>query len=189
MKAICVYSSSSDAVPRHYFDAAEELGTAIARSGYSMVYGGGCIGLMGASARAAQQQGGKVVGVIPHFLNIPGVVYDGADELVLTQDMRERKSIMAERADAFVALPGGFGTLEELLEMITLKQLGQHSKPIVMINTADFYQPLIDTFEMMFEQQFAKPYYRELYHVAQHAEEAMSYIATYQPPVRLQKWF
>lgn len=189
MKAICVYCSSSDAVPEHYFEAARQLGVAIAQSGFSMVYGGGCIGLMGAAACAVQGHGGRVVGVIPHFLNIPGIVIEHADELILTQDMRERKSIMAERADAFIALPGGFGTLEEMLEMITLKQLGQHSKPIVFINTEGFYQPLIDTFEAMFTLNFAKPHYRELYHVASGAEDALDYIANYQTPARLEKWF
>lgn len=189
LQAICVYSSSSDAVPQHYFDAAEQLGGCIGQAGYNMVYGGGCIGLMGASARAVQRSGGKVVGVIPHFLNIPGVVYEQADELILTHDMRERKSVMAERSDAFIALPGGFGTLEEMLEMITLKQLGQHTKPIVFINTEGFYDPLINTFELMFTQQFAKPEYRELYHLAPDATDALAYIQSYQPSERLVKWF
>ena len=189
MKVICVYSSSSDAVPNHFFDTAEDLGKAIAKSGFNMVYGGGAIGLMGASARAVQKHGGKVTGIIPKFLNLPGVVYEQSDELVLTNNMHERKSIMANRADAFIALPGGFGTLEETLEMITLKQLGQHTKPIVMIDTAGFYQPLIHTFEQMYSLHFAKPVYRDLYHVAADSQEAMRYIADYQPATHRQKWY
>jgi uncharacterized protein (TIGR00730 family) len=120
-QSICVFSSSSDAIDRSFFQVAAELGAAIARRGDVMVFGGFNVGLMGEAARAVHQQGGRVVGVIPAFIESRGLGYDAADELIVTRDMRERKAAMEVRADAFVALPGGFGTLEEMFEIITLK--------------------------------------------------------------------
>lgn len=120
-KVICVYSSSSCIIDKIYFEAAGRLGAEIARRGDSFLYGGGVRGLMGAAAKAVQREHGRVIGIIPEALNIKGVVYESCDELVVTPGMRERKAIMDKRSDAFIALPGGYGTLEELLEIITLK--------------------------------------------------------------------
>jgi cytokinin riboside 5'-monophosphate phosphoribohydrolase len=188
-KTICVYSSSSDAVSEHYFEAARELGSLIGERQYTMIYGAGNIGLMGRMALAVHQHGGKVVGVIPEFLNNFGLAYEAADEIIITTGMRERKAVMEQRADAFIALPGGFGTLEEMLEVITLKQLQLHRKPIVFINTLNFYEKLFQQFEHLFRESFAKEDQRKLYAIVPNAKEALAYIDTYQPPALQKKWF
>lgn len=188
-KTICVYSSSSDAVAEHYFSAARDLGKCMGQRNYTLVYGGGDIGLMGELARSVHRYGGNVVGVIPEFFNLPGIVYENPDQLIITETMRERKAIMEERSDAFIGLPGGFGTLEEMLEIITLKQIQAHDKPVVFLNTGDFYRHLIDLFERLYREQFAKTEHRQLYFVAPDAQTALSYIETYKPPQLPKKWF
>lgn len=187
-RVICVYSSSSNLVDKLYFDVAEELGAAIARSGDIFLYGGGTIGLMGASAKAARAAGGKVIGIIPEKLNIKGVVYDCCDELVEAPGLRERKSVMDVRSDAFIALPGGFGTLEELMEMITLKQLKYHNKPIVILNAGGFYDHLIRLFDTFISSNFVDEVYRNLYFITGSAEEAIRYIDGYAPYEYADKW-
>lgn len=187
-KSICVYCSSSNHVSLDFFQVAERLGEAIALGGYQLIYGGGDIGLMGALARAVHKHEGHVVGVIPEFLRLPEVCYELSDELIVTSDMRGRKAIMETRADAFIALPGGFGTLEEMLEVITLKQLAVHNKPIVFLNTKGFYNGLNEVFEHMFEHHFAKPHYRDLYHFSDDVPDAMEYIKSYDPPALELKW-
>jgi uncharacterized protein (TIGR00730 family) len=187
-KVICVYSSSSCSIARLYFEVAEKLGAAIALRGDALLFGGGMIGLMGATAEAAHKHHGKVIGVIPKALNIKGVVYDYCDELIVTEGMRERKAVMDARSDAFIALPGGFGTLEEILEIITLKQLKYHNKPVAIINTAGFYDRLLEQFEEIIGQQFAKPQSQNLYHVTNNPHEALEYIDSYQPLKIKEKW-
>jgi uncharacterized protein (TIGR00730 family) len=189
IRSICVFSSSSDAVASHYVAAASELGAALARRGLTLVYGGGRVGLMGVLARSVHAHGGRVVGVIPDFLRKHEVAYEDADELIVTRDMRARKAIMEERADAFVAMPGGFGTLEEILEILTLKQLATHAKPVVLLNTERFFDPLLVLFEQLFLQSFARPEIRAHYHVAQKPGEVFDHIEHYQSPPRLNKWF
>ena len=188
-KAMCVFCSSSDAVDPVFFETATQLGALIARHGCSLVYGGWRIGLMGAVARAAHQHGGQVIGVIPAALHAKGLAYLAADELIVTRDLRERKAVMESRADAFVGLPGGFGTLEELLEIVTLKQLKFHAKPIVLVNTRDFYDPLQRMFERIYQERFAKPDGRQLYHVTPDTGGVFSYLASYQPAQLADKWF
>lgn len=187
-KSICVYCSSSNHVSLDFFQAAERLGEAIAIGGYRLIYGGGDIGLMGALARAVHKHSGQVVGVIPEFLRLPEVCYELCDELIVTKDMRDRKAVMEARADAFIALPGGFGTLEEMLEVITLKQLAVHNKPIVFLNSKGFYNGLNEVFEHMFEHHFAKPHYRDLYHFSDDVQDAVEYIKSYEPPALELKW-
>jgi uncharacterized protein (TIGR00730 family) len=185
-KTICVYCSSSEGVSTDYVQATEELGRSIAQRGYTLIFGGGEIGLMGALARAATAGGGRVVGVIPEKL--AQLAYEKADEMIITKDLRERKAVMADRADAFIALPGGFGTLEELLEMLTLKQLSFHNKPLVLINTNGFYDPLITLFEQIYARGFTKAVYRSLYHVALDPGDALDYIDSYHPIELPKKW-
>jgi uncharacterized protein (TIGR00730 family) len=187
-KNICVFSSSSDAVAPEYFEAAREVGALIARKQMTLVYGGGKIGLMGAVASAAHRHGGKVVGVLPRYLRKQEVAYEAADELIVSKDLRERKTIMEERADAFVALPGGFGTLEETLEILTLKQLGQHVKPVVFLNTADFFRSLLGLFEQLYHERFTRSEHRALYHVAASPGDVFAYLETYRPPRPEPKW-
>lgn len=184
---ICVYCSSSDALDPGFYAAAEALGAAIARQGHALIYGGGKTGLMGAVARAVQAGGGTVIGVIPEALLAH--VYSPADEIITTRDMRERKAVMEMRADAFVGMPGGFGTLEEVLEVLTLKQLRFHDKPIVLMNTLGYYDHLVKLFEHIFEQRFAKTDNRQLYHVSPDANGVLAYIDSYQPPEMPAKWF
>jgi len=179
LKSVCVFSSSSDNVSSKFFEVADELGAKLAQKGFVLVHGGGKTGLMGALARSVHANGGKVIGVIPEQLRTHELAYEAADELIVTKDMRERKTIMEKRADIFVGLPGGFGTLEEILEILTLKQLRFHDKPIVLINTNNFYDHLINLFEHIYEQQFAHPEHRKLYHIASDINGAFSYIEAY----------
>lgn len=187
-KVICVYSSSSRTIERIYFDSAADLGREIAVRGDIMIFGGGMTGLMGATAEAVHENKGKVIGVIPKALNVKGVVYETCDELVITEGMRERKGIMDSRADAFIALPGGYGTLEEILEIITLKQLRYHDKPIVILNINGFYQKLLEQFENIIEQNFAKHECEKLYYVTDSVNEALDYIDGYTPFVFEDRW-
>ncbi len=189
MKAVCVYSSSSSAIAPKFFDAAEELGALLAGRGLALVYGGGNVGLMGALARAVHAHGGRVIGIIPQFMRDQELAYEAADELILTRDLRERKAIMEARADAFLALPGGFGTLEEILEILTLKQLQAHAKPVIFLNTAGFYEPLMELFEQLYEERFTKPEYRHFYHLATDPHDALAHLASYRPPASPGKWF
>jgi uncharacterized protein (TIGR00730 family) len=186
---ITVFSSSSDAVDPAFFDVARELGSAIGKHGHTLIYGGTNVGLMGALACAAREAGGQVIGVIPRYLAERGIGFDGCHELLTTTDLRERKGIMETRADAFVVLPGGFGTLEEMVEIITLKQLQQHKKAVVILNANGFYDPLRTLFEHFFEQRFAKESSRALYHFAPTVKDALEYLDSYVPTVVPAKWF
>lgn len=186
---ICVYCSSSDAIAPEFFPPARELGEEIARRGQTLVYGGCSVGLMGEVARAAKQQGGRVIGVIPEHIHSRGLGYTACDELHVTPTMYERKARMEDLADAFIALPGGFGTLEEILQVINLKQLGYHSKPVVFINTQQFYDPLLLFFEHTYSLSFTKPAYRRLYHVAADVAGVFTYLESYREPLLGSKWF
>ena len=187
-KTICVYSSSSCAIDKKYFEAAEALGKEIALRGDILLYGAGHVGLMGATAISVHKHGGKVVGIIPKALNQKGIVYEGCDELIITEGMRERKALMDEKSDAFIALPGGYGTLEELLEIITLKQLKYHNKPIVILNLYNFYGNLFNQFELIINERFAKPECSSLYHITDSISGALEYIDSYKPVEIGQKW-
>ena len=144
---------------------------------------------MGEVAASVKAHNGKVIGVIPKRLNIESVVKKDIDELIVVDNMRLRKAKIDEISDAFITLPGGFGTLEELLEIITLKQLSYHNKPIVILNINNFYSQLLVTFEGLYEQNFAKKEYRDLYKVVSSPEEALKYIESYVPEDRVAKWF
>jgi len=187
-KVICVYSSSSCLLDKVYFDAASRLGSEIVQRGDIFLFGGGLTGLMGTCARAVHQQNGKVIGIIPEALNVKGIVYENCDELVVTKGMRERKAEMDEKSDAFIALPGGYGTLEEILEIITLKQLRYHNKPIVILNINGFYDHLLEQFSTIIHQQFAKIDCKELYFVTDNVTRGLEYIDTYIPPVFEERW-
>jgi len=187
-KTICVFCSSSDRLKPVFYDAARELGTRIGLEGDRLVYGGTAVGLMGETARSAKENGAHVTGVIPKRIHDAGIGWDQIDEYIITTDMRERKALLSERADAFIALPGGFGTLEEILEVMTLKQLGYHQKPVLFLNTDRFYDPLLAHFDTLYAQRFAKESFRSLYFSAAHVDEAYGYIKTYQAEVSEAKW-
>ena len=182
MAAVCVYCSSSNAVVDRYGDVAADLGQRLAAGGHPLIYGGGNVGLMGILARAVHDHGGSVVGIIPDALkSIEGVAYEVADELIVTNTMQERKRHMFTRAEAFVVLPGGFGTLEEFLEVLTLKQLRYHTKPIVVISPDGFYDLLEAFFEQLITTRFARESIRTLYHLVPSPEAALAYLDTYVP--------
>lgn len=175
--AVCVFCASSDHVGKVYSEAAWRLGQGLARGGFTLIYGGGNNGLMGVIAEAIHEHDGTVVGVIPRFFRDMGYAYDRADELIVVDDMRQRKTIMETRADAFIVLPGGFGTLEELLEIITLRQIGVHDKPVVVVNLNGFFNHIIAQFDAGICERFIKAEYRRLFHVVDTAEAAVAYIA------------
>ncbi|HMB48373.1 MAG TPA: TIGR00730 family Rossman fold protein [Afifellaceae bacterium] len=156
LKSICVYCGAGNGENPAYAEAASNLGAAIAGAGIRLVYGGGSIGLMGRVARAALDAGGEVTGIIPRFLEKREEMFTDVSDLVVTEDMHERKMLMFDKAEAFVALPGGIGTLEELVEQMTWIQLGQHKKPVLLANIAQFWQPLIELLDHMREEQFIR---------------------------------
>ncbi len=187
-KSICVYCSSSNHVDHKYFEAARNLGEAIAKRKYQLVYGGANVGLMGEVASAVHENRGKVIGVIPESIHHRGLAFEKADEIIITKDLRERKAIMEIRSDIFITLPGGFGTLEEVLEMITLKQLQYHEKPILFLNIDYFFDPLKELFEHLFQTHFARDVYRMLYHFVDTVDQAFTYIDNYEAPELGNKW-
>jgi uncharacterized protein (TIGR00730 family) len=171
--SVCVFCSSSNAVEPAYFQAAAEMGGVLAGAGFALIYGGTRIGLMGAVARAARDGGAAVTGIVPEHIRAHVPECEDPEALIVTPDMRQRKALMEARADAFLALPGGFGTLEEVLEVLTLKQLGLHQKPIVFLNTNGFFEPLRALFEELYRQRFAREEYRALYAFASSPGEAV----------------
>jgi len=188
-KRIAVYCSSSDHINKDYFTQADELGALMAANQMNLVYGGSMVGLMGQVAKSIKSHDGHTIGVVPEALHIDGVVNTLDDEQIITPDMHTRKAKMIELADGFIGMAGGFGTLEEMLEVMTLKQLGYHNKPILFLNTAGFYQDLFKLFEHIYAENFAKPEYRQLYHISNTPEEAVAYLNQYQPPQLPDKWF
>ena len=174
--SVCVFCASSDVVPVVYRDAARMLGRNMVERGMSLVYGGGNNGLMGVLARAIHECGGRITGVIPLALKDRGYAYEHADEIIVTDGLRERKAVMEERADGFLGLPGGFGTLEEMIEIITLKQLNMHTKPIVFLNINSFFNGLLNQFETGYREGFISDECRSLYLVTGTIEEALDHL-------------
>jgi uncharacterized protein (TIGR00730 family) len=156
LTSLCVYCGSNEGTDPAYATASRALGRHMAANGVGLVYGGGSIGLMGILARAVLEAGGRVTGIIPQFLKEREVMLTEATELIVTADMHERKRIMFERADAFVALPGGLGTLEEVVEIATWAQLERHAKPVLMVNIGGFWDPLISLFRRMTDDGFLR---------------------------------
>lgn len=189
MKTLAVFCSSSNDIDQRYFIEAQKLGKTMALKGHNLVYGGSDIGLMGAVSRSVKKHGGKTIGISPESLNLNDVVSEIDDELIITESMSERKSMMASHADAFIGLPGGFGTFEEMFEVMTLKQLGEHEKPIIFLNIMGYFDRLLEMFEHIYEQGFAKKEYRQLYHVSESVESAFQYLQNYQPPKLNKHWF
>ena len=188
-KLLCVYCSSSDRLDPKYYAAAAELGREIVTHGWGLVYGGGKTGIMGAVARAVKQNAGRVVGVIPEFMKARELAYHEADELVTVITMRERKLLMETRADAFVALPGGWGTLEEILEILTLRQLDVVRKPCVFLNQDGFYDPLLRLFDRMLAEKFYKPSNMDLFRVADTVTKIFPQIDAAAGATAESKWF
>ena len=186
---ICVFCSSSNAIADVYFNDAERLGELIGSRGHSLINGGANVGLMEAVTIAARKWGARTLGIIPERMQEKNLVSNHSHEVEITSDMMVRKERMRQTSDAFVALPGGFGTLEEILEVITLKQLDYHRKAIVFINTASFFDSLFNQFEKGFTENFSKPEYKKLYYIATSPEDAINYLENYQPGEVITKWF
>jgi cytokinin riboside 5'-monophosphate phosphoribohydrolase len=186
---ICVFSSSSNALQDVYFDEARTLGSLIGKHGHTLINGGANVGLMEAMTLAALHAGARTLGFLPEKMQKKNLVSKHAHEVIITRDMVERKTKMREQSDAFIALPGGFGTLEEILEVLTLKQLAYHNKPVVFINTHDFFASLFMHFENMYAGNFSKEVYRTLYFIARDSREAIAYIEAYKPRKQTDKWY
>lgn len=185
IKKVCVFASSCDYLEKSYYKDASELGKLLAINGFEMVYGGSKLGLMWACAGALKDNGGKLYGVMPEKLNDCGVSSKICDEFHLTEGMRERKAKMDELSDAVIALPGGFGTLEEVSEIIVQKQLCYNNKAIVFINTNGFYDKLVDFLDEIVEQKFANEKAKDIYYIANTPEDAINYLKAYNPEIRV----
>jgi uncharacterized protein (TIGR00730 family) len=174
---VCIFASSSSRIKNEFAHAASELGMLLARAGTEVVYGGGGIGLMGILADKIIENNGTITGVIPSFMKDQGWGHTDVNEMIITDDMAERKKQMFAMADAVVALPGGVGTLEELTEAITLKQLGLFRGPIIILNTLDFYKSLIDFFEHMVSENFLRHEHKAIWEIATTPLEVMTLLA------------
>jgi uncharacterized protein (TIGR00730 family) len=178
IKNVCVYSASSTKIAPVYFAAAEELGRLLAMRSINLINGAGSIGLMAATSNAALSAGGTVTGVIPSFMVEQNWHHSGLTRLVETETMHERKQLMAEMSDGVIALPGGCGTMEELLEIITWKQLGLYLKPIVILNINGFYDPLLEMLQRAIDGHFMRPEHGTIWQVATSAQEAIDLLYT-----------
>ena len=178
IKNVCVYSASSTKIAPVYFAAAEELGRLLAMRGINLINGAGSIGLMAATSDASLATGGTVTGVIPRFMVEQGWQHKGLTQLIETETMHERKQIMTEMSDGVIALPGGCGTMEELLEIITWKQLGIYLNPIVILNIDGFYNPLLEMLQRAIDGNFMRPEHQNIWQVATSAQEAVELLYT-----------
>ena len=181
MKRIAVYCGSNKGVRPEYMAAAEQLGALIAREKIELVYGGGCVGLMGTVADAALKHGGHVIGVIPEKLVIKEVVHEKLPDLRVVKTMHERKALMAELSDGFIALPGGYGTFEEFFEVLAWSQLGWHQKPFGLLNIHGFYNHLMAFLDHTAQEGFIRPQHRELVLVESSVEKILERMKNFQP--------
>ncbi|MBI4606309.1 MAG: TIGR00730 family Rossman fold protein [Planctomycetes bacterium] len=182
MKRVCVFCGSSSGARPEYAAAAGALGAAIARRGLELVYGGGSVGLMGIAADAALAAGGRVVGVIPRALATKELMHTGLQDLRIVSTMHERKALMVELTDAFVALPGGLGTIEELCEVVTWAQLGIHEKPCAVLNVAGYFDPLLALLDHAVEEGFVRERHRALVLTAASVDDLFEVLDAYRPP-------
>ena len=178
LKNVCVYSASSTQIDPIYFQAADTLGRLLAQKGINLINGAGCLGLMSRISDAALATGGTVTGIIPRFMVEQNWHHKGLTHLIETETMHERKRMMADLSDGIIALPGGCGTMEELLEIITWKQLGLYLKPIVILNTNGFYNPLLEMLERAIDQHFMRRQHGSIWQVTQTPDEAIQLLYT-----------
>jgi uncharacterized protein (TIGR00730 family) len=188
VRSICVFCGSRPGVDPAFTSAAAALGAAIARRGLTLVYGGAKVGLMGVLANAALAEGGHVVGVIPKGLVSKEIAHDGLAELFLTETMHERKDRMILLSDAFVSMPGGFGTYDELFEVLTLAQIGFHDKPSAFLNVKGYFDPLVALLRHTIDHSFAAPQHEQLYLAAPEPEALLDALIAWQPPPLGEKW-
>lgn len=175
---VCVYGAASDSIAPVYLNGAERLGNALAARGFTLVFGGGATGVMGACARGAAAAGGEILGVAPRFFDEEGVLYQNCTQFCFTDTMRQRKELMESLSDAFIMAPGGIGTLEEFFEILTLRQLGRHGKPIFILNTWGYYDSLQAMLEQMVREGFLGRSGLSLYQMANQPEELVELLAS-----------
>ncbi|QOD85093.1 TIGR00730 family Rossman fold protein [Chromobacterium haemolyticum] len=187
MKAICLFCGSNKGIKPEYEAAARDFGRTLAEQGVTLVYGAGKVGLMGVAADAALAAGGKVIGVIPEFLKAKEVAHTGLTEIHVTETMHQRKALMAELSDGFIALPGGFGTFDELFEILTWGQLSLHGKPVGLLDAAGYYQPLHLMMEHAVTEGFARPGNMDLFRINEDLPALLSDMRAYQPR-EVAKW-
>lgn len=180
-KKLCVFCSSSEDLNNIYYEMAEDFGKRLAIENFDLIHGGGSIGIMGRIMKAAYENGANVIGIVPEKLNKENIVNEKYQKLIITPDMKFRKEQMRDLSYGFIALPGGFGTLEELLEIITLKQLKYHNKPIVIYNFNSFFENILLMFKHIFVEKFANPEYNRLYFVSSDINQIFDYINNYIP--------
>ncbi|MBI3160383.1 MAG: TIGR00730 family Rossman fold protein [Chloroflexi bacterium] len=188
MNTICVFCGSSDSIAAHYYDSAREMGKAIAGRGLKLVYGAGSTGLMGALANAALEQGGEVVGVIPEFFHNPTLAHKGLTRIEVMPDMHTRKARMYALADAFIALPGGLGTMDEFFEAVTWAQIGLHTKPLGLLNVGGYFDGLLGFLERVQEEGFMYKEHGALFRAEAEPEALLAALEGYQPPDGLERW-
>ncbi len=177
---ICVYGAASNTIDKKYIEAGEELGRKIAQRGHALVYGAGATGMMGAVSRGVEKEGGSVTGVVPEFFTNEEVLNIDCTKLIRTKTMRERKQIMEDSSDAFIVTPGGIGTFEEFLEILTLKQLNRHNKPIVLFNVNGFYNGMISMLDEAIDGNFINKECKEMYPAFKNADDVLDYIENYE---------
>ena len=180
---ICLYGASSNTLDRVYLDAAYDFGARLAKNGHTLVYGGGAQGVMGAAARGVSDNGGRIIGIAPTFFQVDGILFDHCTEFIPTETMAERKQLMMAHADAFVMAPGGFGTLEEFFEVLTLKQLGRHNPAIAILNTNGFYDKLQEFVLSAVEQRFIRSACLNIYALCPTPADTLTYLEQYDPAV------
>jgi cytokinin riboside 5'-monophosphate phosphoribohydrolase len=188
IKNVCVFCSSSNNLEKEFYNEAKRVGKFLASRNLRLIYGGTDIGLMGAVAREVKNHGGEAWGVIPELIHNKGLSFDLCDRLIITSDLRERKRVMFEESDVFIALPGGFGTLEEIFEVITLKQLQFKNPPVVFLNTLSYFDPLEKFMSDLFDKGFTSHKYRNLYYIASNVNELDRYLEKYVPDMITDKW-
>lgn len=188
IRTITVYCGSADGADREYFDAAFEMGKVLAQAGLHLVYGAGRTGLMGAVADGALSAGGEVTGVIPAYLNTPQLAHSGLTRLEVVDNIHLRKARMSELADAFIALPGGYGTFEELFETLTWAQLGLHDKPIGLLNTRHYYDPLLEIVQHALTEGFIYAEHRTLLLSSDRPDDLLQMLKQYERPHNLDRW-
>lgn len=187
MKSICVYCASSMGNNPVYGETAYYLGQTLAEYGIELIYGGAKIGLMGKVAEGALSKNGKITGIIPEFLQTREIAHENLHELIIVQTMHERKALMHELSDGFIALPGGFGTMEELFEILTWAQLSLHKKPVGVLNVNGYYDPLVQLIEKMIDEHLLKNEYRGMLLISDSIEDLLSQMNLYEAPA-FEKW-
>lgn len=179
MKQVTIFCASSNKVAEKYYSATRELGRILAARGITMIYGGGKEGLMGCIAETMMKENGRVIGVLPEFMHALNWHNPTVSELIWTKDMSERKQVLIDGTDAVICLPGGYGTLDEMLEVITLKQLGQFLKPIVLLNTSGYFDPILEMFRKMRDENFMREMHMQIWKAVDYPEEILPAISDF----------